>query len=259
MQAGRRTLLVGAVTGMLLASGAAFLAHERDNDNGVIRACVDDKSGAMRFIGPFGSCKRGETLVGWNNWGPQGARGPEGGRGPRGASGAAGLRGLTGLSGPMGPMGPSGPEGPAGPAGPMGPAGPPGPPAPAGVSALRVLDSLGHEVGAFANPDLVSLQVGDELVLTSLDLANRSFLEQLPTTYYTQPLCAGTPLMYIDLRRYGYVSGGTLYYPTGAGSMQTFASYSDGTACWAWSASFPMAPVGKTVVTGFTAPFSLGR
>jgi hypothetical protein len=237
MEAGRSKVLVGAIAGILLASGAVFLAH--DNGGSDIRACVD-RAGNMRIVDSPRDCRRNESYISWNRRGPTGLQGPQGQRG---------LQGATGARGPMGPQGPQGPPG----------TGSGGGDRVTGVPALRVMDAGGQEVGAYTNPDLVSLQVGTELVLASVHLENRNFLNQAPIYYYTNAGCSGTPMMYLDLRRYGSVVGSTLYFPTGNGSRQDIRSFSDGTSCFdtAWNAVF--APVATASVASFVAPFSLSR
>jgi len=128
-----------------------------------------------------------------------------------------------------------------------------------GVSALRVLDRDGLEIGAYLNPDLVSLQVGVELVLTSLHLERREFMTQTPIYYYPEAGCQGSRLMFADLRRYGAVFGTTLYFPTGVPVRREIRSYHDGESCndAMWTSSF--APVATASVSQFIAPFSLGR
>jgi len=226
MEAGRRTVVVGAIAGMLLASGAAFFAHGSDNQ---IHACVD-RAGNVRIVDSPRNCKRNEEPLNWNMRGPQGPRGP---------------------IGPVGPRGPMGPQGPAGTGGIGGQS--------VGINALRVVDVNNVEVGAYQGPDLVSIQVGQELVLTSLQLEERKFLNQTPIYYYKATDCAGAPMMYVDMRRYGAVLGGTLYYPTGNGAKQDTASYFDGEGCYnvPWNSTF--APVGTASVNAFLPPFTLGR
>ncbi len=146
MRSGSRSLLVGSVAAMVLASGVTFLANERHI---IIRACVDDRTGGVRILHGDDHCGKRETLLEWNVDGQQGPNGdgtrgstgttgtvgpagPAGPQGPAGPAGPAGAKGATGATGPAGPAGPMGPTGPAGPAGPMGPAGPIGPIGPMG-------------------------------------------------------------------------------------------------------------------------------
>ena len=81
--------------------------------------CVNPNSGAIRLRAAIENCKKDENPAGWNFQGQSGPAGPEG---------PAGLNGLQGTIGPAGPQGE------------RGPASPPG---------LRVVDSVGTDVGAF--------------------------------------------------------------------------------------------------------------
>src|SRR5690349_17616196 len=112
-----KRLLVGA-RGKLLMIAAISLAvgggatYALIPDGGVISACYNKASGALRIIdAATTACRGGEVALSWNQ---QGAAGPQG------------AIGLTGPAGPEGPAGPAGPEGPAGVPGPAGPTGPAG-------------------------------------------------------------------------------------------------------------------------------------
>jgi hypothetical protein len=95
------------------AAGAAWATIP--DSNGVIHACFDSKSGALRVLdAPSHSCTKFETSIDWNQHGLAG---------PAGAPGPAGATGASGPPGPTGPAGANGTPGPAGPAGPQGPAG----------------------------------------------------------------------------------------------------------------------------------------
>ena len=148
----------------------------------------------------------------------------------------------------------------------MGPQGPQGLPGSGGggdryvgVPALRLMDASNQEIGAYENPDLVAMQVGTELVTASVQLENRAFLNQAPVYYYASTGCTATPMMYLDLRRYGSVLGTTLYYPTGNGARLDIHSFTDGESCFdtVWNATF--ATVGTASVAAFVAPFAITR
>lgn len=68
---------------------------------GVIHACANKKTGALRLAR---TCKNSETVVAWNVRGPAGV---PGGSGPQGPTGAPGPRGNAGVSGPQGVPGPT--------------------------------------------------------------------------------------------------------------------------------------------------------
>jgi hypothetical protein len=66
---------------------------------GVIRACYDTKTGALRVIDPPrpAGCESGkETALSWNQTGPQGPAGSTGPQGPQGPTGPAGPAGTSG-------------------------------------------------------------------------------------------------------------------------------------------------------------------
>lgn len=100
-----------AFAGAVAVTSNAIAANEAAA-TGVITACVQKSSGAVRIVNSASSCTNNETVVTWNQVGPQGPAGPQG---------------TQGIQGVQGPAGPTGSQGPAGPAGPEGPAGPPGP------------------------------------------------------------------------------------------------------------------------------------
>jgi hypothetical protein len=90
---GRRAagyLAVAGATALLATGGWALAA----SGGGVIHACANKKSGALRLAR---TCKkRHEHAISWNVEGPQGARGPQG---PQGSQGAQGLQGPAAPSG----------------------------------------------------------------------------------------------------------------------------------------------------------------
>src|SRR5690349_5542269 len=93
-----------AVAAVMAAVGATGLAMAHDlGSTGVIRACYDTKSGALRIAS---SCRTTERAIDWNRHGPAGPVGPRGATGPVGPTGATGARGATGAQGPAGPTGP---------------------------------------------------------------------------------------------------------------------------------------------------------
>lgn len=132
----RRLSLVVAGLGVLVvalagfAAGLAMRGALANDDEGVLYACVGERSGAVRMVAQGTACLRGETLIQWNVEGPTG---PQGLTGAPGATGATGARGSQGSAGPAGPAGPQGLPGPAGALGPAGPEGPEGSAGPAGA------------------------------------------------------------------------------------------------------------------------------
>ena len=78
--------------------------------------------------------------------------------------------------------------------------------------------------------------------------------------YYTAGLCMGTPLMRLDIARTGYVSQGTLYYPTGSVLQQTYNAFHDGKNCFtSTTGQLPLATVGFATVTGIPLPLSITK
>jgi hypothetical protein len=103
-------IAIAAALGTALVGGVAWATIP--DSGGVIHACFDSKSGALRVLdAPSHVCGKFETSIDWNQSGAPGPPGP------------AGANGATGPAGPAGPAGPTGAAGPAGPAGPQGPAG----------------------------------------------------------------------------------------------------------------------------------------
>lgn len=89
-------LVVAAVGALVGAGGLAFAA----SSGGVIRACANKKSGALRVAS---TCKRKqERAVSWNVRGPAGPAGPAGVAGVAGATGATGATGAPGAPGAAG-------------------------------------------------------------------------------------------------------------------------------------------------------------
>ena len=244
----RLVLLVSLTTG-LLAVGS--LARTTEAARSVITACVNDQNGSVRI--EDGRCRMHEYSMAWMTGGPPGTTGPVG---PRGLPGAIGP---TGPTGPSGPAGPGGPAGPAGAIGPIGPAGPAGPVGPSGPGSVRVLDRLGNEVGLYQSPSYVMLTVGPTLVLVSLDLASASFYDAQPPFYYATNDCTGTPMMYLDMTRFGAVRVGTLSYPIGGPIATAYQSYKDSPTCQKISGTAVLAAVGTANVNGFATPFTLSR
>jgi hypothetical protein len=85
-------LAVGAIAGAMLAGGGYALATTQ---NGVIHACVNDKTHALLVEN---KCAKGYAPLTWNQKGLKGAPGAHGASGTRGASGAAGAAGSTGAA-----------------------------------------------------------------------------------------------------------------------------------------------------------------
>ena len=101
---------MAVVLTLTVTQGWKFAEAQFGGDNNVIRACVTTASGAVRVLTDETKCRRGETLLSWNQRGPAG---PQGIPGPQGVPGPTGPGGPAGATGPQGPQGPAGPPGPA--------------------------------------------------------------------------------------------------------------------------------------------------
>lgn len=125
-----RWLMIGAVTGIFLAGGAALAATVVPG--GAIRGCYQKNSGNLRVL-TAGNCRRSEKPIGWNVRGPAGpagvagAAGPAGPKGDTGAAGSQGSKGDTGAAGSQGPKGDTGAAGTQGAPGTQGAQGTQGP------------------------------------------------------------------------------------------------------------------------------------
>ncbi len=98
----RRSSIPSPIVVVLVAgsiAGMAGLAVASTAGPGVIRACAQKKTGALRLAS---RCRHGERAVSWSQTGPAGATGATG------ATGAAGATGSTGATGPVTDVLPSG-------------------------------------------------------------------------------------------------------------------------------------------------------
>ena len=145
LQLTRRSAVVGAVAGAVLAGGSAAAVATTTGSHNVYQGCLRHNVGALYHVelNPTSAprCEPHDTPVTWNQTGPAGSTGPAGPQGPKGDVGPAGALGAKGDIGPAGPQGPKGDVGPAGaagakgdigPAGSQGPKGDTGPAGPAG-------------------------------------------------------------------------------------------------------------------------------
>lgn len=85
-----------AVVAVLMGASLALAA----SGGGVIHACANKKSGALRVAA---KCKKNEKAVSWSIQGPAGNAGSQGAPGPQGAAGPQGSAGAAGQQGPPGP------------------------------------------------------------------------------------------------------------------------------------------------------------
>jgi len=114
-------------------------------------------------------------------------------------------------------------------------------------------------VGIYQSPSYVMLTIGPNLVLVNLDLTSAGFYDAQPAFYYATNDCTGTPMMYLDMTRFGAVRAGTLSYPTGGQIATAYQSYKDSPTCQKISGTAVLASVATSNVTGFATPFTLSR
>ena len=125
---GRRLSLIGLVVGIGVAVGGIAYAAIPDS-NGVIHACYNSDSGALRVFGKskdLQQCNASEKALDWSQTGATGQIGATGPTGPSGSIGATGATGPTGATG-QGATGATGPTGATGQTGATGATGPSGP------------------------------------------------------------------------------------------------------------------------------------
>ena len=127
----RKPALVVTLVASIFA-GSVILANAVTS--GVIYACVNNGSGAIKIVGANDTCANNWTMVSWNQQGPSGSVGPTGATGPAGPTGVDGPTGSTGATGADGALGPTGPMGPTGETGSDGATGPTGPTGPMGAT-----------------------------------------------------------------------------------------------------------------------------
>jgi Collagen triple helix repeat (20 copies) len=159
----RRTAVLGAVAaGALVLGGTAAYADIVGPDN-TISACVANRGGAVRIVGPDVQCSKSESALAWNQQGIQGEQGPQGIVGPDGPAGPEGEQGPQGI---VGPDGPAGPEGKQGPKGEQGVPGVPGADGKDGVSGWNVPISTPFSVNSHAVNQGVAVCLNDKVAMT---------------------------------------------------------------------------------------------
>jgi hypothetical protein len=193
-------------------------ARAADNTTvGVIVACSDNKTGAIRIVPNLLKCTANETGLKWNTVGPAGPRGVEGPKGAMGLRGLMGLKGPMGLKGATGAMGPKGATGAVGPkgatglagikgdTGPIGPKGATGVRGPQGPGA-QVADAAGNTLGMLIGHEVPGSDSGlqaaqgqtlqifipqlNKTIL--LDKGTGNAVTSCPELYYTTSDCSGS-------------------------------------------------------------------
>lgn len=117
-----------------------------------IKACADNRDGALRLVSGSSACSNREHYVTWNATGPAGPIGATGATGATGAAGATGAKGADGTPGAKGDKGDQGDKGDKGDKGDAGAAGSGGGSAPSAPVGFLKLDGapggstvVGHE------------------------------------------------------------------------------------------------------------------
>jgi hypothetical protein len=124
----------------------------------------------MRILRVGEACKRNESLLVWNVQGPAGPQGAAGAPGPQGPAGGVGPQGVIGLTGPQGQRGlPSATTAPG----------------------LRVVDSLGQDVGGFLG-DFYAIRDFPTGPI-ALTLVRGGFVETGAHYYFESSDCTGAP------------------------------------------------------------------
>ena len=95
---GRRTVILLAMALALAVLGAGGWALAED-PGGVIHACANKKTGALRIAKRSGACSEKEAAVSWNVQGVPGRNGTNGINGQPGANGTNGTNGTNGKNG----------------------------------------------------------------------------------------------------------------------------------------------------------------
>jgi hypothetical protein len=97
----RRNLIVGSIGALAVTAVATGVSWATIGGGGVINACYQKNSGALRVIDTASdSCRSSEVALDWNQTGQQGASGPSGPAGPPGPSSAQSISpGFVGLVG----------------------------------------------------------------------------------------------------------------------------------------------------------------
>lgn len=88
-----------AVGALVMAMGGLAAAQAIPDAHGVIHACANKRSGAMRVVAKANACRKSERALAFDQKGRTGAPGLQG---PKGDTGAQGPKGDTGPAGPSG-------------------------------------------------------------------------------------------------------------------------------------------------------------
>lgn len=114
MKREKKRLFIGASLAIAISLVVGGAALATASDDGVITACIREKSGQIRIVDSVEQCRRFENTLTWNQTGAEGLQGQQGDVGPEGPQGQQGEVGPEGPQGDVGPQGPAGPQGPSG-------------------------------------------------------------------------------------------------------------------------------------------------
>ena len=255
----KKLLLVLLCCSALLISGTVYALG-----NTTIYACYKNTTGVLRKVNSATSCLPGETHLSWNVTGPQGLRGLPGATGMPGATGLPGV-GLTGVPGATGIPGPTGVPGATGIPGPTGVPGPAG-----SGGGLRVIDSLGQEVGSYYQTESVVFYHPDLNKWFSLRSTTSGLQIAGQFTYvYASSDCSGPgrpninwDKSYADLVVPAISDGDVAYYPIGDPESFNYGSifYPD-SGCISQANTTDLSPFATFQISdlGFVPPFHLEK
>lgn len=247
--------MIAALMLLVIAACIVLVVHAQGPNT--IQGCYSNGNGSMRRVNSSSDCNNSETPISWNIVGPVGPQGVPGVMGPVGAQGVQGQQGPIGEKGEPGPQGSTGPQGLQG---------------IPGVGALRVLDSLGNEVGTYNDEGLVIRrnETMDMWLRFSVDkngFIDGNIASQL-VLIYTTSNCSGTAYLQSEpdaLVQKAVVYGQTVYQPSNTHQTMNFQSYRYG-----FGPNQPCEPSGGVTTAsqpvtypvsnlGLTPPFRLVR
>jgi hypothetical protein len=178
-----------AVAACVLAIGAGWAIAASTTSSATLRACANEKTGALRLAG---RCTKSERRVSWNTVGPRGSRGIQGIQGVKGAKGETGAKGESGAKGDTGAKGDEGDTGGIGPT--YGAAGgdlsvvPPATPGPAVTGQLNVTLPTSGSLLVIGREDVaISCSAAG-----TCDAASGLYLDDAPVPYSGEKLFAGS-------------------------------------------------------------------
>jgi hypothetical protein len=106
--------------------------------------------------------------------------------------------------------------------------------------------------------------VGNDVVWMVVNMKTRLFDESTPLYYFATSDCSGTAMMYVDLMRWGSVTGSTLKYPQGDPTPMIYHSIQDVDGCSQSTNEGSgqvdtFAPAGTASLAQFLGPFKVSK